>query len=217
MDKEKRKEKLYRFKSKLKFFFKISLWKPLKSFVNMFIFIKYPFLQPTNVWTGKKYWSFRKDEYIPTGWRNVFGKQLCKDLRAALIKDGDLRTFKFTEIKEKYGTLRLYNNGEGPETEKVIRHYEALSKCYCIDCGKPARYETKGWVEYLCEDCFDKYEDVNFSCRDDFEEYKLSCRLKHSDIPKIIRYSADDAIGTEVPIDIDFVSMWGLEDLEEEE
>lgn len=216
MDKEKRKEKLYRFKSKLKFFFKIDLWKPLKSFVNMFIFIKYPFLQPQNVWTGKKYWSFREDEYIPTGWRNVFGKQFFKDLRAALIKDGILKTFRFVEIKEKYGTLRLYNNGEGPETEKVIRHYELLSMCYCIDCGKPARYETRGWVEYLCEECFDKYESSN-SYRDNYKEYKLACRLKRTDIPKIIRHTSIDDDGAEVPIDIDFAAMWGLEDLEGEE
>lgn len=28
--------------------------------------------------------------------------------------------------------------------------------CYCINCGKPVRYVTRGWVSYICEECAKK-------------------------------------------------------------
>lgn len=191
--------------SKIRYFFKYQLTKPVRCMYNAFLFIRYPFLQPRNVWTGKRYWDFNKMNEIPKGWRKAFGKQFKKDLRQALIKDEILKTFQFTQIKEKYGTLRLYNNGEGPETEKVIRYYESLSMCYCIRCGKPARYETKGWIEYLCEDCFDESENIN---RSNYDEYKLSCRLTKKDIPHCYRYEGNEKI--EIDIGIDFCKLWGL-------
>jgi len=194
-------------KSNIKYFFKYQLTKPARCIYNAFLFIKYPFLQPRNVWTGKKYWDFSEYSYIASGWRKAFGKQFKKDLRKALIKDGILKTFEFTEIKEKYGTLRLYNNGEGPETAKVINRYELLSMGYCFICGKPARYETKGWIEYMCEKCFDKVEGDN-QYRNNFNEYKLACRLTKKDIPHCYRYEGNEKI--EIDTGIDFYKLWDL-------
>ena len=155
-------------KSNIKYFFKYQLTKPARCIYNAFLFIKYPFLQPRNVWTGKKYWDFNKLENIPAGWRKAFGKQLRNDLRKALIKDGILHDFYFTQIKEKWGKLCLYNNGTGPASEYVINHYQELSMCYCINCGKPARYVTDGWIEYLCEDCFDECSNTEM---ENYQEY----------------------------------------------
>lgn len=194
-------------KYQIKTFFRYTLWKPLKCFFNIFYFIRYPFLQPRNLWTGKKTYSFTWYSFIPTGWKKAFGKQFTKDLRKALIKDGILKTFYFTDIKEKYGTLRLYNNGEGLETEKVIRYYEFLSMCYCFRCGKLARYETKGWIEYLCEDCFDEIENTD---RPNYAKYKLSCRLTRDNIPHYYKYKNKEKI--EVDIGIDFKKFWRLDE-----
>lgn len=101
----------------------------------------------------------------------------------------------------------MYNNGEGPETEKVINHYEFLSMCYCFRCGKSARYETKDWIEYLCEDCFDELENTN---RSDYTKYKLSCRLTKDNIPHYYKYENEEKI--EVDIGIDFEKLWGLDE-----
>lgn len=38
---------------------------------------------------------------IPEGWRKAFGKQLSRDLKKALIKDGYLKEFRFSYIKVK--------------------------------------------------------------------------------------------------------------------
>lgn len=192
-------------KSNIKYFFKYQLTKPARCIYNAFLFIKYPFLQPRNVWTGKKYWDFNKLENIPRGWRKAFGKQFVRDLRKALIKDNILHEFQFTQIKEKYGELRLYNNGEGPATREVIRYYEFLSQGYCINCGKPARYMTEGWIEYLCEKCFDETENTNMP---NYNKYKSACRLKVEDIPHCYKYENDKKV--EIDVGVDFYKLWDL-------
>ena len=194
-------------KAKIKGFFRHTLTKPFKCLFYVFYFMKYPFLQPRNVWTGKRYWSWNKLDNIPQGWRKAFGKQLRNDLRKALIEDGILHTFYFTQIKEKWGKLCLYNNGTGTASDYVINHYQELSMCYCINCGKPARYVTSGYVEYVCEECFDECSNTN---RDDYEEYKLSCRLNKEHISHWV--SIED--GKEIPLDygVDFIKLWGLEE-----
>jgi len=190
---------------KIKNFFKYTLAKPFICLFNVFYFMRYPFLQPRNVWTGKKYWDFNEFCCLPRGWKKAFGRQLRNDLRKALIKDGILKTFYFTQIKEKYGELCLYNNGTGEATEYVIRHYEELSKCYCIKCGKPVRYMTTGWIMYLCEDCFDE---VSNKDRDNYEEYKLSHRLTKDDISHWVRN--ENGVSTQLDYGVDFEELWGL-------
>lgn len=193
-------------KSNIKYFFKYQLTKPARCIYNAFLFIKYPFLQPRNVWTGKKYWDFNKLENIPAGWRKAFGKQLRNDLRKALIKDGILHDFYFTQIKEKWGKLCLYNNGTGPASDYVINHYQELSMCYCINCGKPARYVTDGWIEYLCEDCFDECSNTEM---ENYQEYKLSRRLNREDITYWIRRDKD-GVETKLDYGVDFEKLWDL-------
>lgn len=203
MDKELKKKIRNR---KIKNFFKYTLSKPLKCLFNVFYFMRYPFLQPTNVWTGKRYWDWNEFNHLPEGWRKAFGKQLRNDLRKALIKDGILHDFHFTQIKEKWGELCLYNSGTGPESDYVINHYQELSKCYCINCGKPARYCTRGWVEYLCEDCFDECSNTEM---ENYKEYKLSHRLNKEDITYWIRRDKD-GVETQLDYGVDFEELWGL-------
>ena len=65
-------------------------------------------------------------------------------------------------FKEKFGGLRWYDNGfptEGYEEYKEwLDKYEELSYKTCIDCGKPAKYFTRGWITPICEDCAKEYE-----------------------------------------------------------
>lgn len=205
MDKELKKKII---KRKIKNFFTV----PFLVIKNFFFCLKYPFYTSRNVYTGK-ITGFRHTWYesIPEGWRKAFGKQLSKDLKEALKKDGMLKKSRFfSDIKEKYGTLRLYTCGEGENTHKVIRHYESLSMCYCIICGKPARYCTQGWIEYLCEDCFRKIERYDADTNLEFNEYAQTCRLKEEDIPHCYTYSKERG-EKEVDLGIDFKKMWGID------
>lgn len=195
---------------KIKQFFKHELLKSLKRLFYVFYFMRYPFLQPRNVWSGKKYWDWDMFEFIPKGWRKAFGKKLKKDLRIALKRDGILKTIYFIDIKEKYGTLCLYTNGAGPLSNGVIRRYEELSRCYCIKCGKPARYQTDGWINYLCEKCFDECIKKLPKDESEYKQFKLSCRLTKDDIPHI--HAIVDGEEVEVTYDIDYKKLWGLEE-----
>ena len=129
-----------------------------KYIYNYFFCLRYPFYRVRNVWTDKFMgYDHTLYDHIPEGWRKAFGKQLSKELKKQLKKDNQLKTFRFSQIKEKYGMLRLYNFGCSEECMKLLDKYEKLSKEYCIYCGKKAKYITKGYILYVCEDCFKKY------------------------------------------------------------
>ena len=219
---------------------------------------KYPWLIPTNRWSGMRiteaqnggFWSGSPDsipdydyEYteldeMPKGWRLAFGDQMVEEIDQELRKYNYVDKYRITQIKEKYGSLRWYDNGSPRgklsdtyeivevkcgehfpwDTEKVLiydhsehylpiigldedlnlseeelayrkeynkdsiqvyRAYDLLEKCQipdiiikyellsektCIDCGKPAKYMTLGWISPYCEDCIkdthEKYEEI---------------------------------------------------------
>lgn len=90
------------------------------------------------------------------GWKKAFGKQYLKELKKQLKKDHYLYQFRITDIKEKYGTLRLYCNGASDEVYKIVDKYETLSYETCIECGKPATKIKAGWISPYCDECFPK-------------------------------------------------------------
>lgn len=123
---------------------------------------RYPFLLPRNVWTDEVVESYNYSwtlfDEIPKGWRDCFGIQLCEDLRAALVKINKLYTFRFDQIKEKYGSLRLYSNWVTDEISEILMKYEHLSEHVCIQCGKvnvPMVYDS--WISPYCKNCFDRF------------------------------------------------------------
>ena len=134
---------------------------------------RFPFLIPSNRWSGKRineadgrgYWPGAPEETpewdyeytelddMPDGWRKAFGEQLCEELKAELVKAGALDDYRIVQIKEKFGTLRWYDNGNTEAGYKIISKYEALSARTCICCGKPATRIATGWISPYCDDC----------------------------------------------------------------
>lgn len=90
---------------------------------------------------------------MPKGWRKAFGIGMCKEIKAALKQDKLLKRYRITQIKEKFGGLRWYDNVSTDKVQAVISKYEHLSYKTCIECGKPAKYISKGWISPYCEDC----------------------------------------------------------------
>ena len=174
-----------------------------------FIFLtKYPFWKSYNVWT-RRFSGFDHSmyEWIPDGWRKVLGPGLTVDIVEALEKDNIPKrkwtdALQWTDIKQKYGTLRL-NASTTERIQQVLYKYECASMGYCENCGKPARYITHGWISYLCEDCFkecvEKYGDGGE-------------RLTAEDLPTYYTYK--DGVETSyTPLErwgIDLEKMWGL-------
>lgn len=181
---------------------------------TFFFLKKYPFWKSYNVWTRKfTGWAYSLYEWIPDGWRKAFGEKLTEDIVEALKADRIPKrkwteALQFQDIKEKYGTLRLYATTT-EKVQQVLNKYECLSQGYCINCGKPARYTTLCWVEYLCEDCFAKgYGAMNYK--------PDGRRLTKEDIPTYYHYDYETKEETEsTPLTqwgIDLEKIWGLKE-----
>jgi rubrerythrin len=111
-------------------------------------------------------------EELDPGWKKAFGKELIFDLLESLHNDDCIGSFTVSQVKEKFGELRLYFENYGEDTTNVIEKYTELSKYICGNCGKPAKYITSGWVYPLCEDCIQKINDTN--CKAIEEAYDIS-------------------------------------------
>ena len=74
----------------------------------------FPFLLPHNRWTYKAVenfdYSYNELFGMCKGWLIAFGYEMCCELKEALIKANFLDKYVITDIKEKYGTLRWYDN-----------------------------------------------------------------------------------------------------------
>lgn len=88
------------------------------------------------------------------GWRDLL-ERACVRIRAAVQAGGG--SFKATQIKEKFGTLRFYWDGPlSPEAaarvDDAIDLAEARSACTCETCGAPGRlFADRGWLATACD------------------------------------------------------------------
>lgn len=122
----------------------------------------HPYLLPRSVWTGKvvKDYDYTWTEYdcIYKGWRIGFGKFLLEDLREACLATNFLDKLQFSQIKEKYGRLCLYNFGAPQIVHDVIHKYEFISQYICWYCGSPDAtiVDDYGWYLPVCKCCWNK-------------------------------------------------------------
>ena len=134
---------------------------PFIVFRNYLLVRKYPFLKPSCGWgidmrNTPDYYKYHYEitwlDCLPKGWKKAFGKQICDELKDA-IESNHLSNYKVLQVKEKYGTLRWYDEGGNKNTCNIIDKYEKISEKVCQLCGKPATHMSKGWIGYYCEDC----------------------------------------------------------------
>lgn len=60
---------------------------------------------------------------------------------------------KFDQIKEKWGTLRVYYSGGDDYVAGVVRMAENVSATVCESCGAAGEPRKGGWIKTLCDDC----------------------------------------------------------------
>lgn len=120
---------------------------------------KYPFLQ-TKDFQGNKTFECTWLDFMPEGWKQCFGELLCEDILKVLQKSSiSLEDFTILDIKEKFGTLRVYWTGSNElecELEDIINKYEYLSKYTCVLCGKVNVPIYGGWISPYCNECASK-------------------------------------------------------------
>lgn len=133
-----------------------------KKDLNEYLCKAYPFLIPRNRWSGIRiteaqnggYWpgepeaipeydyEYTELDSMPEGWRIAFGIQMCEELKQELIKFDYLDKYEITQIKEKFGSLRWYDNGYpiGKLELVGIEEYED---------GMPEHDRNTDWYRYL--------------------------------------------------------------------
>jgi hypothetical protein len=90
---------------------------------------------------------------VDDGWRDLL-ERACARILAAVRLDGG--SFRVTQVKEKFGTLRFYWEGSlSPETatrvEEAIDLAEARSTTTCEVCGEPGVLRAGGWMQTRCD------------------------------------------------------------------
>ena len=119
---------------------------------------RYPWIAPVDWnWNRIKGYSFTMYDDVPIGWKRAFGEIMLEEYREVLIRNHYLRDFQWEQVKEKYGTLRLYSNGAPEAVLNLESKYDYISGFFCISCGRMnSPVLTGGWVEPLCENCYNK-------------------------------------------------------------
>lgn len=118
---------------------------------------KYPFLKKYD-WTDNflGYETTWQDN-LPEGWKKAMCPQIWDELKQILVDANYLEEFRFVDIKEKFGVLRLgYSGLEDKYMKRFGRwesKYEEMSTYSCIDCGEEVDYMRLNWISYYCRDC----------------------------------------------------------------
>ena len=89
------------------------------------------------------------------GWGLTCGRGwfLLLDELCSKIKD---KNAVARQVKEKFGTLRFYVDGD-ESVHDIVSEYEHKSGETCEDCGEPAKVQSEGgWLKCVCNDCNDK-------------------------------------------------------------
>lgn len=96
--------------------------------------------------------GFNHMDDVPSGWLNIF-KEFLPKLKIRLIEIDKLNEYKITQIKEKFGIIRVYDNFCDEKIIKLIQELEYKSEKTCIICGEPATYVSLGWISPYCTEC----------------------------------------------------------------
>ncbi|RYI35371.1 MAG: hypothetical protein EON48_01060 [Acetobacteraceae bacterium] len=93
---------------------------------------------------------------IGDGWADLLA-EMCRRVDVVLEeewKDGE--SFRWTDIKEKFGSLRASNTGP-EDVERIVEWAEEVSLRTCDICGQDGRIRRGGWVSVRC----DNHEEVS--------------------------------------------------------
>ena len=84
---------------------------------------------------------------------NKKSKKHCSE---NILREKSGISYQIYEIREKYGSLRIYGNIEPKEWHTQLWKYEYLTENACYECGKIGVPLTDdGWILPICRDCYE--------------------------------------------------------------
>jgi hypothetical protein len=92
---------------------------------------------------------------VGPGWLKILEKRLPDIDR--IVKEKKLTDFRITQVKEKFGEIRIYSNWSIDEIDDVLHEIEDECGKTCETCGSgSAIFRTDGWLRVSCQECEDK-------------------------------------------------------------
>jgi hypothetical protein len=112
----------------------------------------YPEFFSTNAF-GDPIEDYKPHIGVGKGWWPLV-KVIVEAAKRAHLKEPYLNIYR-TDIKEKFGQLRVYVNYDNLESlSLVIEDIESLSLTICEECGNTGvNMKRKGWYRTLCPTC----------------------------------------------------------------
>ena len=74
-----------------------------------------------------------------------------KRLVDPIIDLANKKGIHITQIKEKFGTLRVYTDTIDRELDELIQVMEEKSEYVCEVCGDVGKIRSGGWIKTLCD------------------------------------------------------------------
>ena len=94
---------------------------------------------------------------VGIGWFPIIDL-LCESIQRYIDKH-TIEQIEFTQIKEKYGSLRIYTSYHNEDIQALINTAEKLSEIICEDCGSVVDVsQTEGYIITLCKKCMEMRE-----------------------------------------------------------
>ena len=92
------------------------------------------------------------------GWYWLIDK-LCDSIQSYIDHNDKGNQLEATQVKEKYGSLRFYTNGESDIIHGMIWLAERMSEYICEECGSTEDVQqTEGWIVSLCPEHMKAYK-----------------------------------------------------------
>lgn len=92
-----------------------------------------------------------------SGWELII-RELCERLQGLTRESG--KNFQFSQIKEKFGGIRIYWGGGDPEINAMIAEATEKASRTCEDCGEAGTMVmlllVGRWYQTSCEKCIQK-------------------------------------------------------------
>lgn len=184
--------------------------------INRELCSKYPFLIPYD-WSGHSLednpdWDYSltwRDD-VSFGWKHLFDL-MCDELLDVIKGTGYFKTFRFGEVKSKFGELRIYSYDGNAETNRIIDKWCFLSGYVCETCGKPEVRITRGWIQAICFDCWSKFHSP------DYEDYiRHTGAVTYPPVLKITKLTNKVRTQTEINLEAEYqrlIDDWNMEEI----
>lgn len=109
-----------------------------------------------------EFWFMKDDDdgkCFPMEWSNGWLEEfyeLCRQLKTEVSDD-----FRWTQLKEKFGTARCYYWGHiTPYGQELISDFEDnITAHICEICGAEGELRNTGWIVCLCDECMKEIDD----------------------------------------------------------